>query len=75
MCSGSLEVVGFIRVCPGGRLIHSEALGLFGCTLGSLVYWQSLDSLGVIGFIRVRSGVCRIHSVSFDSSVCAHGVV
>ena len=50
--SGSLCVVGYIRVRSGDRWVHLGSLGPLGC------------ALGVIGFIQYRWVGCRILSWS-----------
>ena len=44
--SGSFGIVGFIRVFPGGRCVHSRSLGSFRCALavpgGHRVHSESL---------------------------------
>ena len=62
MSSGSFSGVGFIRLCPWGRLLPSGSLGSFGCTLG------------VNGFIRVCPGGRRVNLESLVLFVCALGI-
>ena len=61
--SVSFGVVGYIRVHPGCRWVHSCA------------HCVSLGSFRVVGLVRVRNWGRWVHSVSLGSFGCALGVV
>ena len=86
---GSSRVVGFTRVCPGGRCVHPWWLGSLGCALGVVGFirgrlvhsgapWGSLGSSGSVWFARERPvwrWVHAVHSRSLGSLGCVMGVV
>ena len=83
--SGSIGVVGFIRVHPGGCQVHSvapcQSSGSFRvvgfiwvCPRGRWVHWEPLGSLEVVRYIWVRPGICRERRFTPRLDAQRHGV-
>ena len=68
--------LGVIRVCPGGRWVHSVLFVLvIWFDLVRLIHSGApLGPLGSIAFILESLGGCLVHSASFVSFGCALGI-